>query len=79
VIGDACAHDQRLAAPQGACDPFAAGRLPQPDVAVSVCEHEHIAGEVRRMRAAEVELHAVAPGHRVNGEGLDAGEAHRAA
>ena len=76
VGGHAGAGDDRLAVPECLGELLPAGDLAGADVAGGVLQHQDVPGEVRVVSAAEVQLHAVVTGHRVDGERHDPGRAH---
>ena len=74
---DRCAEQKRPGLLQGQPDPLAAGNLADPDVARAVVQDQQVADEDRGVRAAQVEQHAVLPGHWQDFGGRHGGRAHR--
>jgi hypothetical protein len=64
VGADGLAHHQRGGVFQRLADLLAAGHLAHAGAAGAVGQHQQVAGEERAVRAAQVEQHAVAAGHR---------------
>ena len=66
VVGHLGAEQDGFAVAQRLGDLLPARHLADADPAVGVGQHDQVAGEVRRVRTAQVELHAVVPGNRID-------------
>ena len=73
VATNRLAFDERTRVFQGLADLLAAGHLAHAGASAGVGQHHQVAGEKRTVRAAQVEQHAVMPGHRNDLHALNQG------